>query len=126
MFLAPPEGPTVQLESWARSTRADLGCIPACGLSLWFTLASPHRFQELDLSKEAFFFHDTPKEEEWFKAVSESLHPGAKYAKVSEEPGGWAGTLSLFGDPSAEAIPRQPQISPEGLSEWKGAECRRL
>lgn len=39
------------------------------------------------MSKEAFFFHDTPKEEEWFKAVSEGLHPDAKYAKVREESG---------------------------------------
>ncbi|XP_031647340.1 type II inositol 1,4,5-trisphosphate 5-phosphatase-like isoform X2 [Oncorhynchus kisutch] len=29
-----------------------------------------------------FFFNDTPKETEWMKAVSEGLHPGAKYALV--------------------------------------------
>lgn len=39
-------------------------------------------FQALDLSKEAAVFNDTSREEEWFEAVTKSLHPGAKYAKV--------------------------------------------
>ncbi|XP_066285621.1 type II inositol 1,4,5-trisphosphate 5-phosphatase-like isoform X1 [Branchiostoma lanceolatum] len=39
-------------------------------------------FQELDLSKEAFLFNDSAREEEWVKAVTHGLHPGASYRRV--------------------------------------------
>ncbi|XP_070568021.1 inositol polyphosphate 5-phosphatase OCRL-like isoform X2 [Ptychodera flava] len=39
-------------------------------------------FQELDLSKEAFLFNDSPREEEWYRKVRDGLHPGGKYKKV--------------------------------------------
>ncbi|XP_033224962.1 inositol polyphosphate 5-phosphatase OCRL isoform X2 [Belonocnema kinseyi] len=40
-------------------------------------------FQELDLSKEAFLFNDTPREEEWRQVVTKSLHPKATYEQVA-------------------------------------------
>lgn len=40
-------------------------------------------FQELDLSKEAFLFNDTPREEEWRIVVTRSLHPKAAYCPVA-------------------------------------------
>ncbi|CAH1115120.1 unnamed protein product [Psylliodes chrysocephalus] len=39
-------------------------------------------FQEIDLSKEAFLFNDTPREAEWHKYVTEGVHPKAKYKLV--------------------------------------------
>lgn len=39
-------------------------------------------FQELDLSKEAFVFNDSTREEEWLQACTLSLHPGAIYVKI--------------------------------------------
>ncbi|XP_032828467.2 inositol polyphosphate 5-phosphatase OCRL-like [Petromyzon marinus] len=40
-------------------------------------------FQELDLSKEAFLFSDSPREKEWVQAVVSGLHCGASYKRVT-------------------------------------------
>ena len=45
----------------------------------------PHQcycLQELDLSKEAFLFMESGKEDEWRAIVEVSLHPGARYSRV--------------------------------------------
>ncbi|XP_022100456.1 inositol polyphosphate 5-phosphatase OCRL-1-like isoform X2 [Acanthaster planci] len=39
-------------------------------------------FQELDLSKEAFLFNDSAREEEWNKAIEKTLHRVGSYIKV--------------------------------------------
>ncbi|XP_076233114.1 oculocerebrorenal syndrome of Lowe [Calliopsis andreniformis] len=40
-------------------------------------------FQELDLTKEAFLFNDTPREEEWRQVVAKCLHPDGVYEQVA-------------------------------------------
>ncbi|XP_045474046.1 inositol polyphosphate 5-phosphatase OCRL [Harmonia axyridis] len=40
-------------------------------------------FQEIDLSKEAFLFNDTPREAEWEKMVYDGVHSKAKYRTVA-------------------------------------------
>lgn len=40
-------------------------------------------FQELDLSKEAFLFNDTPREEEWCQVVTKFLHPQGTYCRIA-------------------------------------------
>ena len=64
------------------------GQAPSGGLADWLATDSiapdivAVGFQELDLSKEAFLFNETPREDEWLRAVLRALHPRAKYRKV--------------------------------------------
>ncbi|KAK2727305.1 hypothetical protein QYM36_007966 [Artemia franciscana] len=65
-----------------------IGKSPTTSLSDWLSCddESPDMyaigFQELCLSKEAYVFMDTPKEEEWLRTVLRGIHPNAKYRKV--------------------------------------------
>ena len=54
---------------------------PSSGLADWLAVDNDPPdiyavgFQELDLSKEAFLFNETPREDEWLRAVIRGLHP---------------------------------------------------
>lgn len=93
-------------------------------------------FQELDLSKEALLFTDSPREEEWLRAVALGLHPGARYrlaklvrlvgmmlvlfveeslsAHVQEVEAHWVGTgiLGKMGNKGAVAVRLRLHASP--------------
>ncbi|UYV75216.1 OCRL [Cordylochernes scorpioides] len=64
------------------------GQYPSCGLREWLACdpMPPDMyaigFQELDLSKEAFVFSDSLREQQWYNQVVKDLHPGAKYHKA--------------------------------------------
>ena len=64
------------------------GQSPDCSLSTWLSKdeTAPDLyaigFQELDLSKEAFVFLESIKEEEWMRAVQTGLHKGGDYVLV--------------------------------------------
>ncbi|GJQ87262.1 hypothetical protein Trydic_g8772 [Trypoxylus dichotomus] len=65
------------------------GQLPPPSLSSWLAcdpeppILYAIGFQELDLSKEAYLFSDSPREAEWEKAVVSSTHPGAKYRMLA-------------------------------------------